>query len=412
MRDGREQNRVAEWSLRGGGGVSVAFSDRTGWNREESPLARAVVVRRAAGLPLLDLTASNPTQCGFAQSAARVLAPLAQAGALAYASQPFGREPAREAVCGYYAGHGCAVSAKHVCLTTSTSEAYSFLFRLMCNAGDEVLLAAPSYPLFEYLATLDDVTLRAYPLLYDHGWQIEPDAVARRIGPRTRAIALVHPNNPTGHFVSDSERLELEKLCVEHGLALIVDEVFLDYPWGVEGAVPSSFACGPHPALTFVLSGMSKIAALPQMKLSWLTIFGPEAQREEARARLEVIADTFLSVSAPVQEALPHWLADAGAMQAQIRERVTLNLATLDRMVQGTAVSRLAGEGGWYAVLRIPAVLEDEQFALLLLEREGVLVHPGSAFGFAERGWLVLSLLPEPAFFGAGVAAVIAQVSA
>ncbi len=389
--------------------MSVRFSDRTGWNREESPLARAAAGRRAAGLPVLDLTASNPTQCDFAQNAAQVLAPLAQPGALTYAPQPFGREAAREAVCGYYAGHGSAVSPDQVCLTTSTSEAYSFLFRLLCNPGDEVLLASPSYPLFDYLAALDDVTLRAYPLLYDHGWAIEPDAVARRIGPRTRAIALVHPNNPTGHFVSDRERAELEKLCVEHGLALLVDEVFLDYPWGGNGR-PRSFAAGSHPTLTFVLSGLSKIAALPQMKLSWITMFGPEAQCAEARARLEVVADTFLSVSAPVQEALPHWLVDAGTMQAQIRERVAQNLATLDRLVQGTAVSRLQAEGGWYGVLRLPAIVEDEVLALRLLEREGVLVHPGLAFGFADRGWVVVSLLPEPETFASGAEALLRTV--
>jgi alanine-synthesizing transaminase len=390
-------------------GVSIPFSERTGWNREESPLARAVAAQRAAGLPVLDLTASNPTQCGFCPDAARVLAPLAHDGSLAYTPQPFGRERARHAVCGYYAGHGSALTPEHVCLTASTSEAYSFLFRLLCNAGDEVLLAAPSYPLFDYLAALDDVTLRVYPLLYDHGWAIEPGAVASRITPRTRAIALVHPNNPTGHYVSDGERAELERLCVEHGLALIVDEVFLDYPWEAVhgGSAQRSFAAGPHPALTFVLSGMSKIAALPQMKLSWIGMFGPEAPREEARARLEVIADTFLSVSAPVQEALPHWLADAGGMQAQIRERVAHNLSTLNRMARGTAVSRLAGEGGWYAVLRIPAVVADEELALRLLEGQGVLVHPGSAFGFAERGWLVVSLLPEPAVFESGIQAVV-----
>jgi alanine-synthesizing transaminase len=394
--------------------VSVAFSERTGWNREESALARAVAARRRGGLPLLDLTASNPTQCGFRHEAARVLEPLTRTAALTYAPEPFGRERARHAVCGYYAGHGCVLSPDHVCLTASTSEAYSFLFRLLCNAGDEVLLASPSYPLFDYLAALDDVQLRAYPLLYEHGWSIEPEAVRSRIGPRTRAIALVHPNNPTGHFVSTQERAELERLCVEHGLALIVDEVFLDYVWDHPGDHPSghaaaaaaSFAKGPHPALTFVLSGMSKIAALPQMKLSWIGIFGPDAAREEARARLEVVADTFLSVSAPVQEALPQWFADAGAMQAQIRERVAHNLAVLDRVVQGTAVSRLAGEGGWYAVLRVPAILADEQLALRLLEESGVLVHPGSSFGFGERGWLVISLLPEPQVFEQAVRCV------
>jgi alanine-synthesizing transaminase len=274
-----------------------------------------------------------------------------------------------------------------------------------------VLLASPSYPLFDYLAALDDVRLQPYPLLYDHGWSIEPQAISSRIGPRTRAIALVHPNNPTGHFVSLAERAEMERLCVEHGLALIVDEVFLDYPWvSTFGAVPRSFAHGPHPALTFVLSGMSKIAALPQMKLSWIAMFGPEALREEARSRLEMIADTFLSVSAPVQEALPQWLAEAGEIREQICHRVAHNLATLDSFVAGTAVSRMAGEGGWYAVLRVPALMSDEELALRLLERYGVLVHPGSAFGFVEGGWLVVSLLPQKEVFAEGISALLNEV--
>ena len=286
------------------------FSDRTAWDREESPLASAVAARRAASQPILDLTASNPTRCGFTVDAAAVLAPLASPGALDYDPQPFGRGTAREAVCAYYAQRGAAVEPADVCLTTSTSEAYSFVFRLLCNPGDEVLIATPSYPLFAYLAALEDVQLVTYPLLYEHGWEIEPHAIASRITARTRAIVLVHPNNPTGHFVSPVERNALEALCAEHGLALIVDEVFLDYGWEPayrEGV--QSFMRGPHPALTFVLSGMSKIAALPQMKLSWLAIAGPAQLCSEARARMEIIADTFLSVNAPVQQALPGWLS-------------------------------------------------------------------------------------------------------
>ena len=391
----------------------LLFSARTSWNREESPLAAAVAARRAHTLPVLDLTTANPTRCGFAVDAGALLEPLSGPGALDYDPQPFGRLAAREAVSGYYRERGAAVDASDVCLTTSTSEAYSFLFRLLCDPGDEVLIATPSYPLFDYLAGLDDVRLVEYPLLYEHGWQVEPGALESRIGPRTRALVLVHPNNPTGHFVSEAELAQMEALCVRHGLALLVDEVFLDYAWvgaWARKAGGRSFARGPHPALTCVLSGMSKIAALPQMKLSWLAVFGPERLREEARARLEVIADTFLSVNAPVQHALPTWLAGCGGMQEQIRKRVAGNLAELDRLLVGTAASRLQGEGGWYVVLRIPALGPDEAFALALLERTGVLVHPGSAFGFAGKGWVVVSLLPELEVFGRGIEALVTEV--
>ncbi len=338
-----------------------------------------------------------------------MLGPLSTPEALMYDPVPFGKAVTREAVRGYYASHGADVAAEHLCLTTSTSEAYSFVFRLLCDPGDEVLIASPSYPLFDYLASLDDVQLRSYPLHYEHGWQIEPGAVEARIGPRTRAIALVHPNNPTGHFTAPAERAALEDLCARHGLALIVDEVFLDYPW--QSVSSESFSQGPHPALCFVLSGLSKVAALPQMKLSWIAMFGPEPAREEARARLEVIADTFLSVSAPVQAAAPAWLRDRGGIQREIRERVAGNLASLDRLLAGTAVSRLAGDAGWYVVLRLPAIFDDEVLACALLEQSGVLVHPGSAFGFAPRGWLVLSLLPEPETFASGVRELIAFIA-
>ena len=388
------------------------FSERTGWDREESPLAAALRRRRQDGLPVLDLTASNPTRCGFDLDADALLAPLAQAAALGcldYDPQPFGRAEARRAIAAYYAERGAAVEPSCICLTASTSEAYSFLFRLLCNPGDEVLIASPSYPLFDYLAALDDVRLVPYPLVYDHGWHTVPALVEERVTPRTRAIALVHPNNPTGQFVTPAERAALERICARYGLALLVDEVFLDYGW--EDASPASFAAGSHPALTFVLSGLSKIAGLPQMKLSWIAAAGPEALREEAVARLEVIADTFLSVSAPVQVALPRWLAECGLMQRQIRGRLAHNLAELDRLLTGTEVSRLAAEGGWYAVLRVPAIGGDEALAIRLLDGYGVAVHPGSAFGFGSSGWLVVSLLAQPDALRRGVQAILSAVS-
>ncbi len=385
------------------------FSDRTGWDREESALARMVRERRAQGLPVLDLTASNPTRCRLGMDPEALLAPLRAAGGelIEYDPQPFGRWTAREAVAAYYHGHNAEVDPARVCLTASTSEAYSFLFRLLCDPGDEVLIATPSYPLFAYLAALDDVWLVPYPLVYEHGWQIEPGAVERRIGPRTRAIALVHPNNPTGHFVSAGERAALEALCVQHGLALIVDEVFLDYPWE---APARSFACGPHPALTFVLSGLSKIAALPQMKLSWLAVFGPDAARDEALARLEIVADSFLSVSAPVQSAAPAWLRTAKEVQRAIRDRVAANLQIANQLLAGAPVSRLHADGGWYAVLRIPALMNDEPWAERLLRERGVALHPGSAFGFPDRGWIVVSVLPENHIFSQGLEEILSSV--
>ena len=387
------------------------FSNRTSWELAETPLAWALRERRAARLPIHDLTASNPTRCGFVYDEAVLLSPLADPASLTYDPSPFGITSAREAVATYYRDHQVTLDAARICLTTSTSEAYSYLFRLLCDPGDEVLIAAPSYPLFDFLATLDDVRLVPYPLFYEpgHGWQIEAEALRSRITERTRAIALVHPNNPTGHLTSAEDRALLEHVCREHGLALIVDEVFLDYP--LSAAPVRSFATcpvsGPHPALTFVLSGLSKVAALPQMKAAWIATFGPPALTTGALARLEVIADTFLSMNAPLQHALPAWLRGRSAMQGQILARTRANLAQLDAMLaQQSLVSRLVVEAGWYAVLRVPALGPDEELALSLLER-GVSIHPGSFFGFPGGGFLVASLLAPEAEFAAGIAGVV-----
>jgi aspartate/methionine/tyrosine aminotransferase len=243
-----------------------------------------------------------------------------------------------------------------------------------------------------------------YPLFYDHGWHLDAEALRRRITPRTRAIALVHPNNPTGHFTTPSERRELESICAEHGLALIVDEVFLDYGLAENGK--PSFACGEHPVLTFVLSGLSKIAALPQMKAAWIVALGPRGMLDPALARLEVIADTFLSMNAPIQLALPAWLEGRGPIQKQILDRLRSNLAVLDRELAGTSISRLEVQAGWYATLRVPAIERDEEFAVRLVRDFGAEVHPGYFFGFADSGWLVLSLLTPPRELLGGIEAI------
>jgi alanine-synthesizing transaminase len=380
----------------------MRFSRRTDWNTEESELARAHRLRAQAGLPIADLTASNPTRCGF-QYPPELLTALADPLALDYDPQPRGSMRTREAVCRYYADHGVAVEPDRIVLTTSTSEAYSYLFRLLCDPGSEILAVQPGYPLFDFLAVLDDVRLKAAPLVYDQGWQIDPEGFRRAITPETRAIVLVHPNNPTGHFTKPWEAAELARLCHEFDLTLIVDEVFLDYSFA-GGA--RSFAAGLEGVPVFVVSGLSKIAGLPQMKAAWIVVTGPYEARAQSLARLEVIADTFLSMNAPVQCALPAWLDGRGAIQGQIRDRVRANLAVLDGgLAQLEGVQRLEVEGGWYAVLRIPALGPDERTVLELLER-GVWVHPGYFFGMAESGRLVVSLLGPGAEFSTGVDAL------
>ncbi len=382
------------------------FSRRTAWDTTETEWARLLRERRAAGLPVLDLTASNPTRCGFEYDAEAILAALQAPAVLDYDPNPKGLLRAREAVAGYYAEHRAAVDPERIFLTTSTSEAYSFLFRLLCDPGDEVLIAQPSYPLFDFLADLDDVRLVSCPLFYDFGWHLDPAALRERITPRTRAIALVHPNNPTGHFTKAGERAILESLCAEHDLALIVDEVFLDYPLG--GVAERSLCAGDHPVLTFVLSGLSKVAGLPQMKAAWVACFGPKLVLAPALERLEVIADTFLSMNAPVQCAIPKWLAARGTIHQQIRARTRLNLKILDKtFVAGSGVTRLAVEAGWYAVLRIPATVKDEETVFRLLKEGGVAVHSGDFFGFGESGWLVVSLLPEIQPFSNGISKIM-----
>jgi aspartate/methionine/tyrosine aminotransferase len=381
----------------------MTFSTRTQWDLSENDLTAAVRAHRAAGRELADLTVSNPTLCGFDYSEPELLAPLSSRSALRYTAHPLGMLSARQAVAAYYRDHAADILPDRLCLTTSTSEAYSFLFRLLCDPGDEVLVARPSYPLFDFIAQLDNVVLREYPLHLDpHAdWFIDLDVLRGSITPRTRAIIVVHPNNPTGNFASATERAALEAICAEQGIALIVDEVFLDYPLtSCPGA--RSFAVGQPVCLTFVLSGISKICALPQMKLSWIAATGPDTLAATAMGRLEVIADTFLSMNAPIQNALPFWLASRLPIQQQIRHRCLENLRTLDAHLANTQAQRLPLQAGWATILRVPRTIDDHPFAHAALAN-GVLVQPGTFYGLPE-GRAVLSLLTPPAIWASGLA--------
>ncbi len=381
------------------------FAERTNWNLAGNRLSEALARHRAGGKRLYDLTASNPTECGFDYETETILGALRNPAALRYEPNPKGLEVARLAVTEYYSARGAAVSAEDIVLTTSTSEAYSFVFRLLCNPGDELLIPAPSYPLFGFLADIQDVKLVRYPLVYDHGWQIDFHSLQQAITPRTRGVIVVNPNNPTGHFVKEKELAKLNELCAARGMALIADEVFLDFALDDGRLVTLAGNAG---ALTFAMSGLSKTAGLPQMKMAWVIASGPAGLKSEALERLEVIADTYLSPNAPVQLATPAFLQQRHGFQKQVMTRVRKNLAELDRRLAGQKTcSRLEVEGGWYAVLRVPATGSDEDLAIELLTKDDVYVHPGHFFDFGAEGHLVVSLLAREEEFAKGIGRVL-----
>lgn len=380
----------------------MRFATRTDFVEEPSHYAAALHAARLRP-EFVDLTVSNPTRCGFDYSGIS-LGELSTPASRLYDAHSLGSTRARDAVAMQYVG----IAPEQMLLTASTSEAYSYLLRLFCEPGDAILVPTPSYPLFDLLARLHDVELIKYPLVYHDGWQIDPSSLRAAITQRTRALVAIHPNNPTGHFCSETDRALLYEVAAEHGLALIVDEVFLDY--GVEGS-SRTFAQPDSPVLTFTLSGLSKVLALPQMKLAWTVVTGPAVEVADAMRRLEIIADTYLSTATPVQAALPAWLAHRGDIQNQISQRVQRNLATLDAALVGSSCSRLRVDGGWSVVLRVPALTEDTDHAIALLEGHAVAVHPGSFYGFPSRGWLVVSLLPQPEAFAVGIQRVIGACS-
>ena len=392
------------------------FSQRTSWKLAQNRLTEELEGLRRRGAKILDLTVSNPTRIGLNYDSGAILNALSSPQALDYDPQPKGLRSAREAVAAYYrSDHDCNLDPERVLLTTSTSEGYSFVFRLLCNPSEELLVPKPSYPLFEFLADLQDVKLVPYPLIYDHGWQIDFPSLEKAMTPRTRAIVVVHPNNPTGSYVSQDERLQLNSICSKRRMAVIADEVFLDY--GLHDKKNDnkkndeqkhrSFAENSD-VLTFTLSGLSKISALPQMKVAWIASSGPAIEVVAAMARLEVIADTYLSMNAPLQWALPKLLEQRMNIQGQLLGRVRANLAELDRqLADQKSCERLSVEGGWYAVLRVPVTQSDEELCIELLRTESVLVHPGHFYDFPGDGYLVLSLIVPEGNFAEGIARLL-----
>jgi alanine-synthesizing transaminase len=385
------------------------LSDRTRWVLEENPLTRAIAAARAAR-PLIDLTESNPTRAGLAPGA-EMLGELAHPRGASYEPVALGHEEARAAVVAYYRDKGVHVDAAHVALSASTSEAYAWLFKLLCDRDDAVLVPQPSYPLFDYLASLEDVRLVPYPLAREERFAIDLAALEAAIDARTRAILFVHPNNPTGTFASRQEADAIEALAAQHGLALIVDEVFCDYPHGELPTDRLPTFAGRARALTFVLSGLSKVVAMPQVKLGWIAVSGPDPALANAMGRLEVIADTYLSVATPIQRALPAILGNRAPVQKDIRARVATNLAALDAaLVEYPSVRRLPSDGGWSAILEVPRTRDDESWAETLVREDGVVVHPGYFFDLDRDGFLVISLLPEPAAFARAIASMLARI--
>ncbi len=380
------------------------FASRTNWNLKANRLAEALERHKSSGRRLLDLSASNPTECGFKYDAPAIMRSLCAPASLQYRPDPKGLKSARQAVTAYYAHRSEHIDVDDLILTASTSEAYSFIFRLLCNPGDELLIPTPGYPLFDFLADVNDVKLVRYPLFYDHGWHIDMHALEQAITPSTQGIIIVHANNPTGHFTKPKEIAQLNQMCSANKMAIIADEVFLDFSFGPP---QKSFAANAD-ALTFTMSGISKISGLPQMKFAWLAVSGPEDIKREALARLEMIADTYLSLNAPIQLAAPVLLQQRNHFQEQLMSRVRANLAELDAQLTGNRqISRLLVEGGWYAVLRVPATRTDEDLALELLEKFEVYLHPGHYYDFPGDGYLVVSLITPEQDFGEGIRRVL-----
>ena len=394
------------------------FAKRTRWEMEPNRLTRALAAQRAAGVPVLDLAESNPTKCGFDYDGAAILRALSNPAALTYHPDPRGLLSAREAVEKYYAARDVHITPDDIFLTASTSEAYTYALRLLCDPGDAILIPTPSYPLFDYLAGIQDVEVARYRLFYDHGWQIDFHALESAITDRTRAIVVVHPNNPTGHFCKPDEMRKVSEICAARGLVLIADEVFLDFTFPNQKTAPIPAPVPPcktfaseSPALTLVLNGLSKSCGLPQMKVAWMCVGGPEELRRNAAARLEVIADTYLSLGTPAQLAVPTLLEGCHAFQHQVRARAQNNLAELDRqLASAKACTRLEVEGGWTVVLRVPATRTDEDLALVLVEKKNVYVHPGHFYDFPGEGYLVTSLIVPEQDFRNGVARLLELV--
>ena len=383
------------------------FSDRVPSDLRQNRLAEALAARQQRGEPIVDLTASNPTRAGLIYPT-DLLAPLADPRGLVYAPEPLGLAEARQAVSADFARRGLTVAADRIALTASTSEAYSLLFKLLCGPGDEVLIPRPSYPLFDHLTRLDAVTAVSYDLEYHTRWSVDVASVERAISERTRAILLVSPNNPTGQFVNITELDAMVRLARPRDLAIISDEVFADYELESADRTLSGQLLRRNDVVGFTLGGLSKSIALPQAKLAWIAISGPDDVVPGVGARLELACDTYLSVSTPIQLAAAELLRRGAAVRHQVQDRVRDNYRTLHaRAGDVRSCDVLRADGGWYAVLRVPSIMAEEDLVLTLLTDDGVLVHPGYFFDFPHEAFLVLSLLPPPDRFAEGVSRIL-----
>jgi aspartate/methionine/tyrosine aminotransferase len=386
------------------------FSARLPWIAAENRLAEREAARRSADRPVLDLTVTNPTEVGLSYPAQALANALGDPGVALYQPVPFGAWPAREAVAAEFARRGATVDPGAIALTASSSESYSLLFKLLCNPGEAVLVPQPSYPLFEYLARLEGVEPRPYHLSYDGRWRLDFDRLALD---GVRAICVVNPNNPTGSFLAREEWVRLSALAAERQIPVIVDEVFADYAFSPALDAAVTIAALPAPALTFSLGGLSKASGLPQMKLGWIAATGPQDLVGEALRRLDLICDTYLSVGTPVQRALPALLACGAELRAQISKRVVANRQRLAATFgRNSPCTLLPAEGGWSAILRVPGLMSDEDWAVTLLDRDGVLVQPGYFFDLELGTTLVLSLLTHPATLAEGARRLAARVDA
>lgn len=355
-------------------------------------LSDLIEAKRQRGEVIIDLSESNPTRCGISYPEKEILAALADESSLLYQPEPRGLLIARKAIADYYATLGISVKPEHILLTASTSEAYSFLFKLLCNTGDEVIVPQPSYPLLEYLCQLNDVALRQYRLAYDGEWHIDFESLQSAFTGRTRAIVLVHPNNPTGSYLKQHEFERVCAIAAEHQCAVIADEVFQPYSFFPDVRRANILALQSS-VLLFSLNGISKLLGLPQLKLSWIVINGTSKQTAEALNRLDIIADTFLSVNTPVQTAIPKLLSNASNIENQIRVRIQTNYTLLQKIFAGSNTSIFQIEGGWYAILRLPQTHSDDQWAESILTHQNIIVQPGHYYGIEQKSCIVLSLL-------------------
>lgn len=392
-------------------GESFSFSHRTSWESSVNDITRLREKLQHSGIKIYDLTESNPTRCSFTTITTNLLTSFQKADNLIYAPDSRGLRGAREAISSYYRFLGAAIDPEQIFLTSSTSEGYSYLFRLLTDPGEGILLPRPSYPLFQFLADLNDVAVDFYPLVYSDRWHIDFFSLKELLNAQTKAVVLVNPNNPTGQYLTREENRQLQQLCQSRNVAVISDEVFYDY----------ALAKPPHAVslasettgLNFTLGGVSKMFGLPQMKLSWIVVTGSDKKVIEACRRLEIIADTYLSVNTPVQHALGEWMAFRENIQGEIKTRLSRNIQILEKAVApSTGVKALKTEGGWYAILELPQKCSEERLVTELLEKDYVFVHPGYFFDFIAGDAVILSLLPEEETFREGIRRLLARIAA